>query len=348
MSEDIIQRRSSESAAANSGAPRQSWWSRFWTLRREIPLWQRAFWGLVCMVCVYGLWWWATAPDADGNRILSAVSFPSPNETFSKFHSLWFERELTINTFASLRRVGIGFLLAAAVGIPIGVACGCFPWINAFFTPLTLFGRNIPIAALVPLTFFLFDIGEIQKVMFIFLAAVAFVVSDSANAIASVPQRFIDSAYTLGLSRWQIVQKVLFPLALPAIFDSLRLLFGLAFGYIMLAEAIQLGDQAGGLGDIINMSQRGRGPREHIYLVLLIIPVVAFGVDRILFFIQTQLFPYQYGGAGILARMIRFILRSGEDVKTALFPATKIADYDKQQEMLARFGQASSQEAKSN
>ena len=126
-----------------------------------------------------------------------------------------------------------------------------------------IFGRNIPMAALIPLTFSLFGIGELQKVMFIFIACVAFVIADVDRGDQRHQRRYIDTAYTLGANRWQIILKVLVPLALPAIFNSLRLLFGLAFGYIMLAELIKFGSEAGGLGDIIIVAQR-RGPREHI------------------------------------------------------------------------------------
>ena len=75
--------------------------------------------------------------------------------------------------------------------------------------------------------------------MFIFIACVAFVISDTARAIADVGSHYIDTAYTLGASRWQMILKVLVPLAMPSVFNSLRLLFGLAFGYIMLAEIDQ-------------------------------------------------------------------------------------------------------------
>ena len=68
---------------------------------------------------------------------------------------------------------------------------------------------------------------------------------------------------------------MLVPLALPSVFNSLRLLFGLAFGYVMLAEVVKLGEEAGGLGDIILQSPR-RGPREHIVLILVTIPILAF------------------------------------------------------------------------
>jgi NitT/TauT family transport system permease protein len=173
--------------------------------------------------------------------------------------------------------------------------------------PLSIFGRNIPVAALIPLTFSLFGIGEQQKIMFIFIACVAFVFSDSGRAIVDVGQRYIDTAYTLGASRSQIILRVLVPLALPAIVDSLRLLFGLAFGYIMLAELVKFGGESGGLGDIIITSQR-RGPKEHILLVLLIIPLVALGIDRVLLWIQRELFPYRYGGAGLLHHVVRLVL----------------------------------------
>ena len=65
-------------------------------------------------------------------------------------------------------------------------------------------------------------------------------------------------------ARWQTIGKVLLPLALPSVFNSLRLIFSLAFGYIMLAEVVKFGGEAGGLGDLINISQR-RGPREHVH-----------------------------------------------------------------------------------
>jgi ABC-type nitrate/sulfonate/bicarbonate transport system permease component len=189
--------------------------------------------------------------------------------------------------------------------------------VQAFFLPLTLFGRNIPVAALIPLTFSLFGIGELQKVVFIFIACVAFIVWDTTRAVQEVGSQYIDTAYTLGAGTWQTMGKVLLPLALPSVFNSLRLIFGLAFGYIMLAEVVKFGGEAGGLGDIINTSQR-RGPREHVILVLLIIPIVALFIDRLLFTVQAELFPHRYGGMGILHRLVRAVLHAWEDVRLAI------------------------------
>lgn len=286
---------------------------RFFQLRCEQPLWQTIVFGIACLALCLGLWWFVTHGEPE-TRILSPAVLPSPGETFGTFHTLWFDRALTRNTLASLRRLSLGFGLAALVGIPLGVLAGCFSWFNAFFTPLSIFGRNIPVAALIPLTFSLFGIGEQQKIMFIFIACVAFIFSDSARSVQDVDRRYMDTAYTLGARRRQVILKVLVPLALPSIFNSLRLLFGLAFGYIMLAELVKFGGESGGLGDIIITSQR-RGPKEHILLVLMIIPLVAMAIDRVLFWIQRELFPHRYGGAGILNAAVRKVLHGWDDLK---------------------------------
>ena len=100
----------------------------------------------------------------------------------------------------------------------------------------------------------------------------------------------------LGFCLWfpilghQVISKVLLPLALPGIVNSLRLLFGLAFGYIMLAEVINAGH---GLGHLIINSQR-RGFTEHIYLCLIFIALLAFAIDRTVFWLQKMWFPYKY------------------------------------------------------
>jgi ABC-type nitrate/sulfonate/bicarbonate transport system permease component len=291
---------------------------RFAGLRAEIPVWQAFVLGVLCIVVCGALWWWLTAGDDEHPPLIGPGSLPRPASTFAAFPSLWFERALAVNTVVSLRRVVLGFALAAAVGVPLGVLCGCFRRVSAFCAPLIVIGRNIPVAAVIPLTFALFGIGEFQKVMFIFIACVAFVVMDSANAVSEVSSRYIDTAYTLGANRWQIIMKVLLPLAMPAIFHSLRLLFGLAFGYIMLAETIKLAGESGGLGDIINVSQRRRA-WEDILLVLMVIPLVALVIDRVLYWIQRQLFPYQYGGDGMLHEVVRCVLRRWEDAKSLVF-----------------------------
>ena len=187
---------------------------------------------------------------------------------------------------------------------------------------MTIVGRNIPIAALIPLTYSLFGIGEFQKMMFIFIACVAFIVSDTATAIGEVSSRYVDTAYTLGASRRQIIMKVLVPLAMPSVFNS-------------AAAAVRLGlriHHAGGVDQVqrrrraawatSSTCRNRRGIQTHILLVLMIIPLVALAIDRFLYWVQQQLFPYYYGSDGLLHRALVKVLRAWEDLWSLLFHAT--------------------------
>lgn len=278
-------------------------------LRGELSTAATLFWGFTCIAAVLAVWFVITAgPDGEPERrIVSPTTLPSVEETVRAVPRVFGERKLVTNTLVTLGRVCLGFGLSCIVGVPLGILAACFPALRAFLAPLLVFGRNIPVAALIPLTFFFFGIGEFQKVMFLFIASVAFVLSDTTAAVLDVPQRYVDTALTLGATRWQIITKVLGPLAAPSIFNSLRLLFGLAFGYVMLAELVKFGSASGGLGDLINMSQR-RGEREPILLVLIIIPLVAWAIDRGLWWLQSDLFPYRYGGAGLIPHGFGWLL----------------------------------------
>ena len=266
-------------------------------LRTDIPRWQSLLAALVCLGICFCAWWYVTHGEHE-ERILGYSQLPSPKEALDYFPTLWDSKapqsHLFNNTVRSLTRVAIGFSLALLVGIPLGVAAGCFSLVRAFLSPLILFGRNIPVAALTALVFALFKSGETEKFMFIFIACVAFIVSDAADAIRDVAERYVETALTLGASRLQIVLKVLVPLALPTIFNSARVLFGLAFGYIMLVEVVNDADGAGGLGNLLNVGRK-RGITEVMAIIILTIPIVAWLIDQCLSLLQCLIFRWKYG-----------------------------------------------------
>ncbi|HEY3440878.1 MAG TPA: ABC transporter permease [Paludibaculum sp.] len=245
--------------------------------------------GTVALLAV--LWWLATLGATPEARLISPVILPSPLEVVRSFPSLVNERALVASVAATLQRVLLGFGLAALVGVPLGILAGAWRVFDAASAPVAIFGRNVPVAALIPLTILWFGIEETQKVMFLFVACAPFVFSDAVRAITSVPDRYVETAQTLGASQCQIVRKVLITLALPNIYSSLRALFGMAFGYIMLAELI---NAEHGLGYLLSTSQR-RGLSEHIILILFLIGLIAFLIDRFLLWMQRGLFPYMAG-----------------------------------------------------
>src|SRR5438445_12614067 len=258
-------------------------------LRIAPPRSARRLVGAGAVAVVVLLWWIATLGAGAENRLISPIILPSRAEVVRSFPALLNERALLASIAATLKRVLIGFGLAALVGVPLGIVAGSWRVIEAAGAPLALFGRNLPVAALIPLTILWFGIDEAQKVMFIFIACVPFVYSDAVAAIVNVPDRYVETAQRLGARPAQIVSKVLVALALPDIYNSLRHLFGLAFGYIMLAELI---NAQHGLGYRLMTTQR-RGLSEHVILILLIIGLLAYGIDRLLFFFQRGLFPHR-------------------------------------------------------
>jgi NitT/TauT family transport system permease protein len=258
-------------------------------LRISPPRLTRQLVGVGAMAIIVLAWWLATSGLGSEDRLISPVILPSPAEVIRSFPSLLRDRALIQSIAATLKRVLVGFGLAAIVGVPLGILAGSWRVFEAAGAPLALFGRNLPIAALIPLTILWFGIDETQKVMFIFIACVPFIYADAVAAIVNVPDRYVEAAQTLGATPVQIVTKVLVALALPDIYNSLRHLFGLAFGYIMLAELI---NAQHGLGYLLMSSQR-RGMSEHIILILIIIGLLAYGIDRALFWFQRGLFPHR-------------------------------------------------------
>lgn len=259
------------------------------TLRHEPPPMVRRALGAVgigVVVLIWGILTWGATAES---RIISPVLLPSPGEVLKSVPVLFKERDLIASTVATLKRVLSGFGLAIIVGVPLGIFAGAYRLFDAITGPLSLFARNIPVAVLIPLTILWFGIDETQKTMFIFIATVPFVFFDAARAVIDVHQRYVETAQTLGASSRQVIGKVLIPLALPDIYSSLRSLFGLAFGYIMLAELV---NAKYGLGFLLMSSQR-RALTEHIFAILILIGLLAWGIDRLLLFFERGLFPYR-------------------------------------------------------
>ncbi len=161
--------------------------------------------------------------------------------------------------------------------------------VEAAGAPLALFGRNLPVAALIPLTILWFGIDETQKVMFIFIACVPFVYSDTVAAIASVPERYVETAQTLG--------------AIVAADRHEGAGAAGAAGHLQqpaapLRPGVRLhharrADQRGARARLPADDSQRRGLSEHIILILIIIGLLAYGIDRLLFWFQRGLFPYR-------------------------------------------------------
>ncbi len=264
-------------------------------IRGEVPRWATIVLGLVPIALLLGLWWGITHGEPEERRV-SPTILPSPGEVFSYLPQLLTHKGennqgnfLFHNVWASGKRVIKGFLLALVIVMPIGIGMGAFASIRATFGSLMTASGYIPIATLVPLTMSWFGTDEKQKVIFLAMAFGIYLLPLVVKAIDGVPDVFLRTAQTLGATRAQIVTRVLVPIAMPDLWHAMRLAFGVGWTYIVLTEALV---QTDGLGYLIEIARR-RGPREQIYLVIMIITIIAWFADQLWMRIGRWLFPYR-------------------------------------------------------
>ena len=145
---------------------------------------------------------------------------------------------LSVHVGMSLMRVVGAFLLAAAVGIPVGIAMGMSATARAVLDPFIEFYRPLPPLAYLPLVIIWFGIGETSKVLLIFLACFAPVALAARSGVLSASDDQINAARALGAGRWQVVRHVVLPAALPEILVGLRIGMGVGWTTLVAAEMV--------------------------------------------------------------------------------------------------------------
>ena len=257
-------------------------------IRGQVPRGISIALGAVPVVFIFLMWFLFTAGAPEERRIAPTI-LPSPVEVVQSIPELIGNRDLFHHVWASIRRVGLSFILALVIVLPLGILMGSFGSIGATFSPVATASGYIPIATLVPLTMSWFGIDELQKIMFLAMAFGIYLLPLVVKAIEGVPDIYLRTSYTLGATRWQVIYRVLVPIALPDLWHAMRLAFGVGWTYIVLAEVVVMVD---GLGFLIQNSFR-RGPREHIYLVILAITLIAWIADLAWERMGRLLFPYR-------------------------------------------------------
>jgi NitT/TauT family transport system permease protein len=241
------------------------------------------------VVVVLGAWWFVTRGET-GERIVQPLILPSPMEVIRSFAPLHLEQGLVRSIAMSWLRVTSGFALAAFIAVPLGVYMATFPSIASFFRPLSLAGAYVPIVVFIPLSLTWFGTGETQKIGFLFIGCFVALLPLVIKDIADVPSAFLDVAATKGASQWQLVRHVLFPVAQANIWDHLRGIYGVGWGWIIMAEVYVRPEY--GLGALIGVSER-RSQTASIFAVIVVIVLIAIACDQLWRLSGDLLFPYR-------------------------------------------------------
>lgn len=242
----------------------------FWRLAEDIPQPLNTALVITSIGAPLLLWWLVTT---FGN--IDPKFLPSPAKVMEAFGRLWSTRELLKDTVASLWRVGVGFTLAAAVSIPIGVLMGSFASIRALLEPLFGLMRYMPAPAFIPLLILYLGIGEEPKITLIFIGVFFFNSLMVMDTVKFVSKDLIEATYILGGDRKQALLQVIFPHVLPGIIDACRINLAAAWQLVIVSELIAATE---GLGRRISVAGRFLKTDE-IFVGLIVIGVIGLSFD---------------------------------------------------------------------
>lgn len=242
----------------------------FWRLAEDIPKPLNTALVITSIALPVLIWWIITTFGDIDPKFL-----PSLAKVLEAFGRLWSTRELQKDTVASLWRVGVGFLLAAALSIPVGVLMGSFPSIRALLEPIFGLMRYMPAPAFIPLLILYLGIGEGPKITLIFIGVFFFNSLMVMDAVKFVPKDLIEATYMLGGSRWEALTQVILPHVLPGILDACRINLAAAWQLVIVSELIAATE---GLGRRISVAGRFLKTDE-IFVGLIVIGVIGLTFD---------------------------------------------------------------------
>jgi NitT/TauT family transport system permease protein len=239
--------------------------------------------GLSAFAVVLGVWAILTY-----GGIVEPLFLPSPGDVASAGWEMFAHENFISDVWASFLRIVIGFLLACALGIPLGIAIGSFRAVQAFFEPIIAAIRYMPASAFIPLLIIWFGLGESEKVAVIWFGVFFPLCLMVADVSANIPKELVNIAYTLGASRWQVFRRVLLPASWPGVIDTMRIGLGWAWTYLIVAELVAAST---GIGHVILQSSRFLDTDK---IVAGILTIGALGLLSDAFFrlLYRVLFPY--------------------------------------------------------
>ncbi|MEB3103374.1 ABC transporter permease [Ferviditalea candida] len=257
--------------------------SKHWEIHRDIH--QRLFLMLSLGSFLFVLLLWSLLSYSEA---VNQTFLPKPHQVVVEFFQLLGTSIYWGHIGISMFRVTAGFLLACAIGIPLGIFAGTFKVGEAIVEPLMEFVRYMPAVAFIPLIMVWAGIGEWAKVLVIFIGSFFQLVLMVADNTRKVPDDLLQASYTLGGSRWQVIETVLIPSMLPSLMNTLRLILGWAWTYLVVAELVAVNS---GLGYAIMKAQRFLNT-DQIFVGIIVIGLLGLISDRIFAFVNKRLFPW--------------------------------------------------------
>jgi NitT/TauT family transport system permease protein len=201
----------------------------------------------------------------------------------------WQQGTLWEDTYISIKQVVLGFIYAAVIAIPLGIAIGLYKPVEGMLQAINDFFRYMPASAFIPLVLLWIGIGDSAKVSIIFIGVFFQIIVLTADAIRNVPQEYLDAMFTMGAKQSEVVALGVVHAAAPDIVNLLRVNMGWAWTYLVVAEMVAANR---GLGFAIMQAQKFMDtPR--IFAGIFVIGLLGVTFDLIFRGISRVLFPWK-------------------------------------------------------
>jgi NitT/TauT family transport system permease protein len=253
-------------------------------LRGSLPKQTRLLYELGGLSLIFVVW------QLVAMRINTVAILPTPLQVLASFPELHFQDLIVVNTFYSIKINVLGYLWAIALALPLGFALGLFAPLGAIFNrPLEAI-RYIPLTAVTGLFIAWFGIYMNMKVQFLAFGIFVYLLPVVVQRVKELDQVYVQTAQTLGASKWQIILKVFVPGVLSRVSDDIRVLTAISWTYIIVAELV---NNEGGIGALMFRASR-QSRLDKVFAGLFVIILIGFVQDKIFVWLDRTLFKYKY------------------------------------------------------
>ncbi len=236
--------------------------------------------------------------DADG--LIGKGILPQPLAVLRAFRDLHFDSEgkvkdnsIIFETSYSLYLNILGYVEAILFSILIGFLIGLVPFFRAFMSRGMNAVRFIPLSAVTGIFIAWFGIESNMKIQFLSFGIFVYLMPVVVQRIDELQKVYLQTAYTLGASKWQQIRTIYFPAVTSKLIDDIRVLTAISWTYIILAELL---NQKGGIGGLIHLSQR-QSRLDQVFALLFVIVLIGIIQDRIFSWLDKILFKFKYQSA---------------------------------------------------
>jgi NitT/TauT family transport system permease protein len=254
-----------------------------WAIRG--PLSRNQYWLFAALGLLLPLaLWWVASSGASVDKVF----MPSPVDVFDRLVKWYTDDDLMSDIGISVYRVTAGFVFSAVLALPIALMIGTFRPVQAILEPLTDFIRYMPAVAFIPLVMLWVGIEESSKIAIIFIGTFFQMVLMMAEDVRRVPLAQIEAAQTMGASKGEAINLVIFQAAKPALLDTLRVTMGWAWTYLVVAELVAANS---GIGYSILKAQRYL-QTDKIFVGIMLIGLIGMLMDQLFRLAHRKAFPW--------------------------------------------------------